>query len=531
MTEKKFEKLLNKKKSILIGLVIIIIALIGGTFAFQQFGQAAFNPDLVDVIPGGRIHDVSQARPFTMNQDGERVYTDAPSTGGARDKGVFAENFGDIPIGVRVQLKEFLQIHDEPIVNLELESAAPAHHVPSDPNDEDDEEIDEMTHQMVLNDVSTWSVARFIEGANGQLVREPGTTSAYIESRGISWNLGDTQARVFMPTFNRVNRDLRQTQHLPAVDIHPDILATPSMFNHELVHMFSDASGRSVDALAAQFNVENIIDIESIETLGVQTGFIDHNGRHDFWTLTDARQRNLYRIENNVLVRSMETQTPQLTMTPTNGGVMLMSTWLALPVAQREGNFWIFDDLNPEEGWFYWNGFIPGMDADGITSATSLLINATYLPMHASLGYVVHINADFFIQGHFPADISDEAMTIFGSREESFTITTDILGLTNDQLENGIDVPRNTDELLITTLIPRLYRYFGTQRVETLNDADFNATLAEGERAEGTGISIVENQLHISIDEDEELERLTIRIGEDRLNPNNHLEITINIID
>ena len=77
---------------------LALLALIGGTFAFQSFNQRATNDreGWNNEGAAGRIHD---------------YYSD--ETG---NKDVFVENYGDEPLLVRVQLKEFLSKNDESIV-------------------------------------------------------------------------------------------------------------------------------------------------------------------------------------------------------------------------------------------------------------------------------------------------------------------------------------------------------------------------------------------------------------------------------
>ena len=515
MTEKKFEKILSKRKLVLAGLIVIIFILIGGTFAFQQLSQGALNPDRVDIFPGGRIHDISQERGHS-NVDGERIYQDFH---GERNKNVFAENFGDIPIGVRVQFREFVELNGDAIVNLELPVSA--HHgtgggEPNEPN-----------NAMDLNNLGTWSIAQFEAGPNGELVRRAGTTAAYISDLGIDWQMGDEEGKVFMPTFNQVNRPLSQTQFLPAVDIHVDIQNDEdTIFNHTFVYQFSDASGRSVDGVAEDFDLTNgINEISDIELYGVQTGYTGHDGSRDFWAMGDYRVANRYFIEENVLVRRQETHYAKRTLTPDEGGVMLMSVWIEAD--KPDGNFWLFDDFNYADGWFYWNGNYHGMIMPG--EGTSLLINASHMPIHTNLGYVIHINADFFTADNLPENMSDEAQMIYSGAndgEEMTFIADSVITV------NNTDIARGSVNQIIGDFVSELEIRRGNLVVETLEDADFFATFAH-DVATGTTIEVVNldgvQSLQISIDTNETLSVLTIQISEERAE--NYLEIILNVIN
>ena len=62
--------------------------LLGGTYAWQSISQTALNEKIVEVNPGGRLHD---------DFDGT-------------NKDVYVENFGDTPIFARVRLDEYMEI-------------------------------------------------------------------------------------------------------------------------------------------------------------------------------------------------------------------------------------------------------------------------------------------------------------------------------------------------------------------------------------------------------------------------------------
>lgn len=86
------------KKLLKIGGLAAALALIGGTFAFTNFGQRVLNitEDTNRPEHGGRVHD---------------YFDDASG-----NKDVFAENFGTQPIFVRVKLTELMTKNDISVV-------------------------------------------------------------------------------------------------------------------------------------------------------------------------------------------------------------------------------------------------------------------------------------------------------------------------------------------------------------------------------------------------------------------------------
>ena len=91
MTPEKKRKLRNIA-------LLALLGLIGGTFAFQSFNQQAINDREGQNNEGaaGSVHDY-------YNRETE-------------NKDVFVENYGDEPLLVRIQLKEFLSKNGESIV-------------------------------------------------------------------------------------------------------------------------------------------------------------------------------------------------------------------------------------------------------------------------------------------------------------------------------------------------------------------------------------------------------------------------------
>ena len=257
------------------------------------------------------------------------------------------------------------------------------------------------SNQMNINYTYTWSILQL----DSDLNRLAGTTSAVIGNHGISWTLGQAtnEEKIFMPTFNHI------THEITPAELAASSLPTNSIFRNTHAYAFSEVSGRGVEGIAYNPNIGTGIftNIDDIEYYGVQTGYANHDGRQNFWNPNQTRTAHRYFInEHNTIARSATTytHTARATMTPAHGGIMSMTDWL---VERPVGNFWIFDDINPQYGWFYWNGLIPP------GQATSLLLSATNLPQHEDLEYIIRVNADFFTLDSIPSDMSSVARKIF----------------------------------------------------------------------------------------------------------------------
>jgi len=406
------------------GLFLILVIMISGTFAFMQLNQATFNIDFVDVLPGGRIHDIFQGGRVI---DGER----RQDTFGHRNYNIFAENFGDIPIGVRVQFQEFVSIQNTPLYNINGEL-------------------------MDLHNANTWSRVRFDEHMNRQSVtfiddngetpvtREQQGSSAYIGNlgTGIIWQLGhlpNESQMYYMPTFNHINQPVN-IQNLIA----EYALKGNSVFNRTNAYRFNDTSGRAIDPLAAgwvnsqvnipvetgengHLNVVSILNwqderlaqaIATYDTLSEalsslhnatdfrgQTGRPQHDGTFDFWQDIEYEYGTRWFINDNGnlgFTQNYRMETRQ-TLPAATVRVMSMTEWLILEADARRGNFWVHDNYCPE-GWFYWVGESEyGSGMIDPKTATSLLLRQTTLPALPRLQYVIRLNAQFFTASNLPS--------------------------------------------------------------------------------------------------------------------------------
>jgi len=450
----------RRERATILGIIWLLIILIGGTFAFVLLNQDALTPDWHEVINGGgRIHDVFQIRDNNINFD-------------SRNKDVFAENFGEVPLGVRVQFHEFLAINGEEFLDMQL------------------------------NDFATWSLFR----ADANLNRIG--NSAQIGNSGVAWQLGTTEQKVFMPTFNHINRPLDGS-----TAIYVPVELT-SIFTQDRAYIFTEASGGAVDVTVDNFAIPNLNmqDISEISELGTQTGIAGHNGRQDFWDLyiegsepnnnvNDRYTSYRYFIENNTLMRELTTHYTQLTLAPESGmnefnGVMSLSYWLNLDFEAQIGNFWIFDDIS-DDGWFYWNGFLEPGDA------TSLLMDSFILTGNVSLEYVIRINSDFFAAGHLPEDITIDARQIF---MRQFEIAATIGDISTDS------VPIGQQNVIVADYV-ELRLYSGNMFVRTIENPAWQVDIIE---QDSTSHAWIGSPLRLNVGADEPNDIIHIRISEPR---------------
>ena len=465
MPSKKVKR--RQKRAIFLGITWVLVILIMGTFAMVFLNQMAINPDLVDVFPGGRIHDVFEVH----DEDDLHMH-------GERNKDVFAENFGDIPIGVRVQFREFARIAGV-----------------------------EISDEMDLNDILTWDIFEAnAEMEDGELVRRSGRPAEIIGNLGVTWELGqaEDEVKIFMPTFNHVNRPLSEL----TLDLSTGV-PLDSIFSNPHAFQFADASGRAVEALAGNFDIENIEHVLDISRLGVQTGYENHTGLQDFWREGQTHESFLYYIDEtlDLLSRREVIHTARATLSPLTqigdfefNGVMSLEQWLSLDMPT--GNFWIMDTEN-DGGWFYWNGLLaPG-------EATSLLLNTTDLPLIRQLEYVIRINADFFVPGNFPDYMSDEAQLIF-NREVIVDAAIAIV-----ISEGAVDTVTIGEQDALIAEYVGLRLYVDGVFVQTVGEPVWEVEIIEENSTSSARIGI-DSSLYIDVGVDEPNDIIHIRISESR---------------
>ena len=393
---------LRKSKKRNMGVTVLILSLllfVTGTFAWQSMQQFGFNPMWrIEGNIGGRIHDRFEITTESM-----------------RDLSVFAENFGEEDLFVRIRLREFFAQNgaEYGIGNSERDKPL------------------------------TWPLYLSTEEHAG--LRRDDTYAYEIGDIGVEWRIGQTIPHVFMPTFNHAI--------YPANSVHP---AVPALFAHLDAHRMTEATGNAVDWFSNPENPRHqlpeqgdIFHASDFDYFGNQTGpgldatlhRVLDNGRHDNWSVGDVWHSN--RIYTQVLsgpnaqveLRMDETEythVAQYNLMPTIEGdlvpneiianftgVITIRQWMAW--GRPTGNFWIHDTTN-DEGWFYWNGYLLAGEGEQV-NATSLLLSAVDLTgIRGDWEYVVMSDGEFFtadtIEDLSPP-VSEDAEWIFRPDEES----------------------------------------------------------------------------------------------------------------
>jgi len=383
-----------QRRAGMVAIALVLAMVLTGTFAFTSNNQRAFNAAWYDVEDpedtnfGGRVRD---------DYDGEGA--------GEHNKNVYVENFSDSnPLFTRVRLREFLSINGEPVftgMNLNNPSTWPIYL--SQPND-----------------VHTPRAGEQIATLHGEL---PG-------GYGISWTLGQSAPKYFMPTHN-------QTRYRADI-IDP---AVPDLFAHYDAFRMTEATGRAVDAIAdeeryEEFDPTDVTHASDFWNNGFQTGPGD--GTRNFWSAGETHEAYLLYTERNELglveLRNagLVEHTAQPTLVPYIGltssgaavldsqvevilgldsrddfvGVMTMANWINL--GRPAGDFWILD----VDGWFYWNGWLPAGEA------TSLLLETIYLPERGndSWQHVIEVEGEFFTPASINGfDLTEQARSIFSA--------------------------------------------------------------------------------------------------------------------
>ncbi|MEY8457667.1 hypothetical protein AALA58_01005 [Lactococcus ileimucosae] len=281
----------NRKKLGILLAILSVLLLISGTFAWFSFTQRAINDRSVSVNfeEVGRLHD----------------YFDRASG----NKDVFAENFGDAPILVRVKLLEYMEINGESLVQADPQEVAEGNAV-----------------QPIKEDTGTWTP--WTPEASGNTVGQRVGPGAVFNARArwtVGWQpraatdgSGQLNAPYFMPTFNR------------ARDNHKTAAAGDGRDWTQ--------SGEEADTSASPNGTNAGADATGVTHPG--------NGTDGYWTNGSTA--------TSILGTPPDTEEGTHTARQTvlqDQPVMLLSQWNALPVQDRVGNFWVVD---PQTGWAYW---------------------------------------------------------------------------------------------------------------------------------------------------------------------------------
>ena len=144
----------KKQVSAVVAAVLVMVIALTGTYAWRSISQTALNEAASGGNPGGRLHDDFNGS----------------------NKDIYVENFGDIPIFARIQLREYMETGKDAGINKD------------DPN----RDAIPVLAGTDINDISTWTV------------HTSGDPHASFHNEYWKWTLGGET--VFMPTFNK-NKD------------------------------------------------------------------------------------------------------------------------------------------------------------------------------------------------------------------------------------------------------------------------------------------------------------------------------------
>ena len=434
MSKDKLKSKIKQKKfrDVFIGLLLLFIIILAGTFAWSGVRNMAFNP-LYEQNFGGRFHD-------NFAPQGS-----AGRGAGTHDQLLFAENFGSEYIFVRARIREFASINGEPM-NLNRP---------------------EGVTKMDINDPQTWPI--FLANNEDVHVRRADSEAHLIAANDrVIWSLGDTRSErhTFMPTFNHADR--------MATGIAPTFPTSIPTFNLLNAFEMSEATGHAIDAIAGgnafndpSINHEDIADVPTFIDIGQQTGpgLLGFSGvpesdtnqgnyRHfaPGATITSPRLivdgNNQLTLQNN---GELFVHTAQETLKPGHGSVMTLYQWRnnARPLPTRNeadvliNNFWVMDSES-NDGWFYFAAPLPPGEG------TTLLLNQLILNNvdNQNIEYILLVEAEFANRegldngawGELPPEVEDilfgrqriaispRESTLYPRETQQFTVNFERIG-------------------------------------------------------------------------------------------------------
>ena len=502
----------KKFKSIVLAVLLLVIILLTGTYAWTQFNNVGFGALYTETNFGGRFH---------FNAEGVNA--------GRHNQDLFAENFGENQLFVRARIREHMLVAGAPVVAYIV--------------------VDGQYRDVDLNDVRTWPI--FEVASNNLRLRKPNTPAAMIGQSGVTFGLGDygNNRKVFMPTHNQATTRARSGIHPSGLghNIFADFIIDDAVARdaYRMIH----ATGTAVDAIAGGFNLTDVDDSRDIMTSydefgnrvsgGWQTGVGD--GTHNDWTV-DAQlcEYVIYVDADGFLTHTsepechsgQETLSPDMrdedilqvwesNVAPEFGGIMTMTQWDA--IGNPRGDFWVIDTENPG-GWIYWaTPLEPGQ-------ATSLLLDEIEVVdlNDEGIEYVLQVETDFVIGsyiGHLD-EISDDALNLWnatlGSNRLQIEFDTDVDNLVIERGDSRTLQATLMQVPGITTVNPFL-ALFGTNSGTVIDGTVFEWSILEP-----TQDSSVEDGV-IEIGLDEQYDELTLIVYENI----HHVttQITIHIID
>ena len=303
----------NKRTKAVAATVAAAALLLGGTFAWTSISQQATNEAIVDINPGGRLHD------------------DFNGT----NKDVYVENFNSVddpqavPIYARVKLTEYMEIGQEAGLKEKEDGDRKANVVGAEAGDQ--------TAQALKADPENWNT--YIPGTD--TVESGNAYSEYWE-----WTLGNdsVDGRYYMPTFDK-NKD----------SLDADINGTyEGVVPGDIVH-YDDYEAYDADSKETASEFYDW-DSDTVHEDGVKIAY-DNGG-------VKAYDEEMPIDDADVTEKASQLhEAKPITKTAT---VITMEQWIN-DYGSQPGDYWVYDT----DGWAYWAnpinpGETTGMLLDGI---------------------------------------------------------------------------------------------------------------------------------------------------------------------
>ncbi len=382
----------NKKKvttSIVAGVTAVALV-IGGTFAWTSINQQAQNEAGGIVNVGGRLHDdFTKVMSVTYAADGTTI---------GYDKDIYVENFtdplnGGQPIYARIRLDEYMEIGQD--------AGGYGEDVDGDSNINAVPVIDGTD----IRDPSTWTT--HIPAQDCAACDAEGTCRIHDHW---TWAMGNAEAKVFMPTFNKDKDSLKA-----------DINGTYAGTNLNDKIYYDDYVVYTTDNTAGAVNFADKESYDGAIYSVTGTAYYDDD--------TDTAE-NDHETPFGVRVET-ESHTAKNTGT---AEVMTMAEWQA--AGGEAGDFWVYDT----DGWAYWaNPIMPG-------EATGLLLDGFTMKQNPGekCYYAINVVGQFSTVGDWEKfytddentpDISEDAKAVLEAAAANVTV----VAVNNDSDTTTVD--------------------------------------------------------------------------------------------
>lgn len=306
----------EKKRKLRNIALLALLGLIGGTFAFQSFNQQAINDreGQNDHESAGRIHDY-------FNRETE-------------NKDVFVENYGDGPLLVRIQLKEYLAKNGESIVyGAEQEN---------------------------VGSWTTWLPAA------GDIHKRSDRSPSEAFDRYTNWSFGNFSSASPPPVGmsnprNRLTQAPRSPSYMPT-------------FNHD----------RDDERTAAAGDARDYVEGGATHPGDGTEGYWDRNSGFQNYDPELPEEERTALFPGRPINQSTESvlgeDRPPITMTE----------WETLDENQKVGNYWVVDE---ESGYAYWASYLmPGQATAYFLDQTDMADAIKKEP--GSWFYAIHVSGD-----------------------------------------------------------------------------------------------------------------------------------------